>query len=313
MTLVLEEDDTGDSGSQPFTVTPLLLQEDHTGDSGSQPFTVTPPCYRKITLVTVVVNLSLDKSLSLSLSLSPPQASFPNLTLHHRQASVLAVTATAAAVVVIIVEIFAGQESIPDHPRYPNPTVSSFSLGFGSILFAYGGAAVFPTIQNDMEDRSLFWKSIYIGFTGIQTMYLPVALSGYIMYGDQVKDNILLTVDSSAAVTVAIALQIVNLLCTFIISCNPVSQTIEDVLNIPHNFNWRRCVVRSVTVLLQMLICLAIPDFGLILNLIGGSLITLCTFVLPPLMYMRLIDDHSGPWKHRTMAMWERIFLGRSL
>ncbi|XP_069960260.1 uncharacterized protein [Cherax quadricarinatus] len=225
------------------------------------------------------------------------------------QASVLAVTATAAAVVVIIVEIFAGQESIPDHPRYPNPTVSSFSLGFGSILFAYGGAAVFPTIQNDMEDRSLFWKSIYIGFTGIQTMYLPVALSGYIMYGDQVKDNILLTVDSSAAVTVAIALQIVNLLCTFIISCNPVSQTIEDVLNIPHNFNWRRCVVRSVTVLLQMLICLAIPDFGLILNLIGGSLITLCTFVLPPLMYMRLIDDHSGPWKHRTMAMWERIFL----
>ncbi|XP_069960261.1 uncharacterized protein [Cherax quadricarinatus] len=156
------------------------------------------------------------------------------------QASVLAVTATAAAVVVIIVEIFAGQESIPDHPRYPNPTVSSFSLGFGSILFAYGGAAVFPTIQNDMEDRSLFWKSIYIGFT---------------------------------------------------------------------DFNWRRCVVRSVTVLLQMLICLAIPDFGLILNLIGGSLITLCTFVLPPLMYMRLIDDHSGPWKHRTMAMWERIFL----
>ncbi|XP_053644795.1 uncharacterized protein [Cherax quadricarinatus] len=225
------------------------------------------------------------------------------------QASVLAVTATAAAVVVIIVEIFTGQESIPDHPRYPNPTVSSFSLGFGSILFAFGGAAVFPTIQNDMKNRSLFWKSICFGFAGILTLYLPVALSGYIMYGDQVKSNILLTVDSSAAVTVAIALQIVNLVCTFIISCNPVSQSIEQLFHIPHNFNWRRCVVRSVTVLLQMLICLAIPDFGLILNLIGGSLITLCTFVLPPLMYMRLIDDHSGPWKHRTMPMWERIFL----
>ncbi|XP_042214090.1 amino acid transporter AVT1D-like isoform X4 [Homarus americanus] len=225
------------------------------------------------------------------------------------QASLLAVAATSTAVVVIVVQILTDTESLPDEPHYPNPTVSSFSLGFGSILFAFGGAAVFPTIQNDMADRSKFWKSISCGFTGILSLYLPVALSGYIMYGDQVKSNILLTVNLTVAVEVAIALQIINLLCTFVISSNPVFQSVEDLLHVPNKFGFGRILVRTMLVFLQVLIGLAVPDFALILNLIGGSVISLCTFVLPPLMYMNLVDDKSGPWPQRTIPLWERALL----
>jgi hypothetical protein len=32
------------------------------------------------------------------------------------------------------------------------------------------------------------------------------------------------------------------------------------------------------------------PSFGSILNLVGGSTVTLLTFVFPPLFYMRLAD-----------------------
>lgn len=39
-----------------------------------------------------------------------------------------------------------------------------FFLSFGIILFAYGGASTFPTIQNDMNEREKFSKSITIGF-----------------------------------------------------------------------------------------------------------------------------------------------------
>ncbi len=49
---------------------------------------------------------------------------------------------------------------------YPSPTVSSFFLAFGSILFAFGGASSFPTIQNDMIDKSQFEKSVNIAFVG---------------------------------------------------------------------------------------------------------------------------------------------------
>ena len=53
-----------------------------------------------------------------------------------------------------------------EEPQLQYPTVTSFALGFGAILYAYSGASVFPTIQNDMADRSQFWKSVCIGFAG---------------------------------------------------------------------------------------------------------------------------------------------------
>lgn len=225
------------------------------------------------------------------------------------QGSILAVVATIVAVVVIVIEIFVNGEDI-ETPSYPNPTVASFSLGFGAILFAFGGAAVFPTIQNDMADRSQFWKSIILGFSGILSLYMPVALVGYIKIGDAVKSNILLSVDMTNAVLVAICMEIVNLLCTFVISSNPVHQSIEELFHVPNKFGPKRVLVRSSLVAVQILIGLAVPNFGTILNLIGGSLITLCTFILPPVMYMKLMDDKSDKTGiERVIPLWERVYL----
>ncbi|KAK3879828.1 hypothetical protein Pcinc_015635 [Petrolisthes cinctipes] len=130
------------------------------------------------------------------------------------------------------------------------------------------------------------------------------------MYGDTVKSNILLTVELTPIVTVAIALEIINLLCTFMISLNPVVQSVEEAFNVPAKFGWKRVVTRSVIVMCQILIGITVPSFGKILNLIGGSLITICTFILPPLMYMKLADDRSDPkWPIRKIEPWERILL----
>lgn len=41
-----------------------------------------------------------------------------------------------------------------------------FFLSFGTILFAFGGASTFPTIQNDMEEKHKFSKSVFIAFSG---------------------------------------------------------------------------------------------------------------------------------------------------
>uniref|UniRef100_A0A4D5RCF9 Putative amino acid transporter n=1 Tax=Ixodes scapularis TaxID=6945 RepID=A0A4D5RCF9_IXOSC len=41
-------------------------------------------------------------------------------------------------------------------PRRSELSVEGFFRGFGTIMFSYGGAAMFPTVQNDMKDRSRF-------------------------------------------------------------------------------------------------------------------------------------------------------------
>jgi len=227
------------------------------------------------------------------------------------QASVLAVLATVVAVVVIVAKIIYDREKyIAAHPVHSLPTISSFSLGFSAILFSYGGASVFPTIQNDMKNKADFTKSVIFSFSIILMLYLPVGIVGYVLIGDAVDSNILLTVGPSVIVLVAIGLQIVNLLGTFIISMNPVVQTLEDIIGIPTHFCWQRVAIRSSVIVLEVLVAFAIPDFALILNLIGASTIGCLTFVMPPLMYMRLVDDRSEKsWPERNVALWERIYL----
>ena len=48
-------------------------------------------------------------------------------------------------------------------PNLPNPTVKGFFTAFSSIMFAFGGASTFPTIQADMKERSKFPISALMG------------------------------------------------------------------------------------------------------------------------------------------------------
>ncbi|KAA0203468.1 hypothetical protein HAZT_HAZT010692 [Hyalella azteca] len=215
------------------------------------------------------------------------------------QASILAVVSTSLAIVIIIVQLICDQPLHPD-PSYGAPTFISFSLGFSAILFAFGGASAFPTLQNDMEDRRDWWKSVIVAFSVILVLYLPIGVTGYAILGDQVPDNIILGVTEGIPVIFAIVFVIVNLLCTYVICMNPIDQAFEEILKVPNSFNWKRVVVRTCVVCFVTFVCLAVPDFGKILNLFGGSTITSLSFLFPPLMYLRLVDQKGeGKWEEK--------------
>jgi vesicular inhibitory amino acid transporter len=64
------------------------------------------------------------------------------------------------------------------------------------------------------------------------------------------------------------------------------------------DFTWKRCLFRSIVLALVVGVGEALPRFGSIMNLIGGSTITLCTFVFPSVFYMLLVrkcnNDAAG-------------------
>ncbi|KAA0203465.1 hypothetical protein HAZT_HAZT010689, partial [Hyalella azteca] len=227
--------------------------------------------------------------------------------------SIFAVVATGVTIVAILIQLFLDIPLHPD-PQYPNPTIKSFFLGFSAIVFAFGGVSVFPTLQNDMANRREWWKSVIIGFAVIFALYLPVTIAGYVIIGVDVSSNILLDASSGVNITIAITLNVVNLLMTYIICFNPVAQALEDICNVPNSFNWKRVLLRTAVVVFEVFFALAVPDFGAILNLIGGSTISILSFIFPPLMYMRLTDmTRDETWhedaKDRTIPLWERIYL----
>ena len=73
---------------------------------------------------------------------------------------------TALACILIITQmVFDGLHTVDSVPHRPHDFFEFF-LAFGIILFAFGGASTFPTIQNDMKDKSKFTKSVLYGFLG---------------------------------------------------------------------------------------------------------------------------------------------------
>ena len=86
-----------------------------------------------------------------------------------RQASVLAVISTFLAIGIIIYQLIAvNMTKSVDRDRPLG--IETFSLGFSTILFSFGGASAFPTLQNDMENRNEWWKSVTIAFVGQSTI-----------------------------------------------------------------------------------------------------------------------------------------------
>lgn len=78
--------------------------------------------------------------------------------------------------------------------------------------------------------------SVFISLSphaGILTLYLPVSITGYVMVGDAVESNILTMLPVNTAVLVAIGMETINIVGTYIISFNPVAQSLEQAFSVP--------------------------------------------------------------------------------
>jgi len=119
------------------------------------------------------------------------------------------------------------------------PTAETFFTSFGIIAFAFGGAAIFPTFQADMEEPAKFKYSAALGFTGVLSLYIPIAVLPYIGLGSNLDSNILKTMkdlpgNGHVLILAAECLITFHLLLAVIILNNPISQQIEHHLGIRH-------------------------------------------------------------------------------
>ncbi|VDM80125.1 unnamed protein product [Strongylus vulgaris] len=69
--------------------------------------------------------------------------------------------------------------------------LQNFFMAYGTIVFAYGGHGVFPTIQHDMKKPRLFARSVWVAYILILFYYLSVGIGGYLVYGGSVGDAVI--------------------------------------------------------------------------------------------------------------------------
>uniref|UniRef100_A0A915DV16 Amino acid transporter transmembrane domain-containing protein n=1 Tax=Ditylenchus dipsaci TaxID=166011 RepID=A0A915DV16_9BILA len=203
-------------------------------------------------------------------------------------AVVTAMITTAISVMLILIGTWLDYEYCAPVAEYPAYQFDHLLLSLGIFMFSFGGHSVFPTIQHDMKHPQHFTKSSILAFVVVFIMYIPITVLGYMVYGDSLKDSIIMSIQSSYIQQAANLFIAVHCILTLTIVINPLNQEIEHMLKIPHHFGWKRILLRSSTLLAIVFSAETVPSFGPILNLIGGTTVAFTSAIMPCLFYLYL-------------------------
>ena len=83
-----------------------------------------------------------------------------------------AIGTTLLGLLLLMVEIIKDAPTYMHAATHKAPTFKGFFLGFGIMVFAFGGAAAFPTFQNDMKDKTKFPIAVVTGFICKHILFL---------------------------------------------------------------------------------------------------------------------------------------------
>ncbi|XP_064638885.1 uncharacterized protein LOC135494650 [Lineus longissimus] len=218
--------------------------------------------------------------------------------------AIAALASTAIACICIVAKIIMARDLVE---VYHNPVeIKPALMSLGTIFFAYGNHPVLLSIQHDMKEQDKFSKSVYIAYTLVLCMYLPVAMAGYVVLGSGVDDNVIASlykVANGPLLYVAQILLTLHLLFEFVIVINPVLQEIEGALKVPQRIGIKRIVIRTLFTCAILFVAETIPKFGNLLSLVGGTTTALLSFFFPVFFYNKLCDSIN-----RQIPLHQRVF-----
>ncbi|KAL0395759.1 UNVERIFIED_CONTAM: Lysine histidine transporter 1 [Sesamum calycinum] len=116
-------------------------------------------------------------------------------------------------------------------------TIFNFFSGLGSIVFAYGGHNVVMEIQATMPStrekpsKKPMWRGVVVAYIVVAICYLPVALIGYRIFGNEVEENILITLQKPKwLIAMANMFVVIHLIGSYQVYAMPVFDMMETVL-----------------------------------------------------------------------------------
>ncbi|GAV85762.1 Aa_trans domain-containing protein [Cephalotus follicularis] len=177
-------------------------------------------------------------------------------------------------------------------------TVFNFLSALGDVAFAYAGHNVVLEIQAtipstpEKPSKGPMWRGVIIAYIVVGLCYFPVALIGYYMFGNDVEDNILVSLQKPTWLVVAANLFVViHVIGSYQLYAMPVFDMIETVLVKKLHFRpstTLRFISRNVYVAFTMFIAITFPFFGGLLGFFGGFAFAPTTYFLPCIMWLAI-------------------------
>ena len=213
--------------------------------------------------------------------------------------------ASAICVIVVIVQSFIDLSSdgrvTPPHSGIGKGL--EFFTGFATITFAFGGNAVYPHVEESLEKPEKFGRALTISMILVSCMYLPVAIVGYAVYGNDVASPVLISLPdnwatdlASMVITAHVVLAYPIPMTAVVLEFEPIVDRlgayVHDRLNLQsgstHAVEWTaRALFRTTMVVMTMILAAYVPYFDLFMELLGA----VCNCAL---VFVRFGDERSN-------------------
>ncbi|KAL6994445.1 Lysine histidine transporter 1 [Sarracenia purpurea var. burkii] len=196
--------------------------------------------------------------------------------------------------------------------------IFNFFSALGDVAFAYAGHNVVLEIQAtipstpEKPSKGPMWRGVIVAYIIVALCYFPVALIGYWMYGNEVDDNILITLEKPTwLIAMANLFVVIHVIGSYQIYAMPVFDMIETVLVKKLNFKPTRTlrfVSRNIYVAFTMFVGITFPFFGGLLGFFGGFAFAPTTYFLPCIIWLAIYKPRrfSLSW----FTNWICIVLG---
>ncbi|PQP98061.1 hypothetical protein Pyn_23402 [Prunus yedoensis var. nudiflora] len=174
--------------------------------------------------------------------------------------------------------------------------VFNFFSALGNVAFAFAGHNVVLEIQAtipstpEKPSKKPMWKGVFVAYVVVALCYLPVALIGYWVFGNNVEDNILISLQKPHwLIVLANFFVVIHVIGSYQVFAMPVFDMLESFLVTKMKFKpsmLLRFLTRTTFVAFTLFIGITFPFFGGLLSFFGGFAFAPTSYFLPCVMWL---------------------------
>lgn len=185
---------------------------------------------------------------------------------------------------------------------------SGLSIAFGLIAYTFSGHAIIPSIYSSMARPQDYEKMIRVTFMCVTLCCLIVAVSGYYMFGNQVDDQITLTLernsDSDNIIMKSLTwLMILTAFSKFTLTAFPLALGFEEIIApiVPSDnvMEFVSSVIKLFLIAASLAVAIYVPSFSLLCSLVGLICTMIVSVIFPAAAHLMMFGQ--------VLPFWEKV------
>ncbi|KAI8130012.1 hypothetical protein CVS40_0282 [Lucilia cuprina] len=170
------------------------------------------------------------------------------------------------------------------------PPFLTILSGYSILAFQFDIHPMLLTLQIDMRQKNKVGWASFCGIATTSTMAILGSIIAAYKFGTMIAENVLESLPRSLPLYILLILITIQLCFSVTVGSSALFLQIENYLKITEVFSLKRVFIRSTVVALQVIISEFVPSFDALMDIVGGTITGPLVFILPPLLYRRMVQ-----------------------